>query len=421
MTQSNSSFKLIKAARLIDGKSDRVIERGAILIEGDRIRAIGPEEAVVPPEGARVEEFNYEGMTLLPGLVDCHVHLIGMGDGRAGDELAQLPDEVLTLQAARNAKAHLYSGVTTIRDCGAKNQTTFMLRSAIEMGITPGPRLSLSGRPLAIIGGHLSYFGIQATGSDECRAAVRQLVKEGADFIKITATGGSTRTSFPSRPSFSVEELTAIVEEAHSFGKHTAAHCSSSQGMVNALDAGIDTILHATFREPDNSKRFRPEIAERIARQGVIVNPTLYGWRDQAIPLEEKLASSGLTEQEQARLDFLRREHEATLECFARMRDFGIKMACGSDSAWGLYEMGGFQHEIAAHVEGGMSPMEAIVSATGDSALSCWLDDEVGTLEQGKQADVLVVEGDPSQDINVLWNVADVFQGGKLVDRGSYV
>ena len=421
MTQSNSSFKLIKAARIIDGKSDRVIERGAILIEGDRIRAVGPEEAVVPPEGARVEEFNYEGMTLLPGLVDCHVHLIGMGDGRAGDELAQLPDELLTLQAARNARAHLYSGVTTIRDCGAKNQTTFMLRSAIEMGITPGPRLSLSGRPLAIIGGHLSYFGIQATGSDECRAAVRQLVKEGADFIKITATGGSTRTSFPSRPSFSVEELTAIVEEAHSFGKHTAAHCSSSQGMVNALDAGIDTILHATFREPDNSKRFRPEIAERIARQGVIVNPTLYGWRDQAIPLEEKLASSGLTEQEQARLDFLRREHEATLERFARMRDFGIKMACGSDSAWGLYEMGGFQHEIAAHVEGGMSPMQAIVSATGDSALSCWLDDEVGTLEPGKQADVLVVEGDPSQDINVLWNVADVFQGGKLVDRSGYV
>ena len=421
MTQSNSSFKLIKAARIIDGKSDRVIERGAILIEGDRIRAVGPEEAVVPPEGARVEEFNYEGMTLLPGLVDCHVHLIGMGDGRAGDELAQLPDEVLTLQAARNARTHLYSGVTTIRDCGAKNQTTFMLRSAIEMGITPGPRLSLSGRPLAIIGGHLSYFGIQATGSDECRAAVRQLVKEGADFIKITATSGSTRTSFPSRPSFSVEELTAIVEEAHSFGKHAAAHCASSQGMVNALDAGIDTILHATFREPDNSKRFRPEIAERIARQGVIVNPTLYGWRDQAIPLEEKLASSGLTEQEQAQLDFLRREHEATLECFARMRDFGIKMACGSDSAWGLYEMGGFQHEIAAYVQGGMSPMEAIVSATSDSAQSCWLDDEVGTLEPGMQADVLVVEGDPSQDINALWNVADVFQGGKLVDRGGYV
>ena len=138
----------------------------------------------------------------MPGLVDSHVHLIGIGDGRAGDELVTLPDEVLTVQAAQNVRRHLYSGVTTVRDCGAKNRTTFALRQAVEMGILPSPRLVLAGRPVAIIGGHLSYFGIQATGEDECRAAVRQLIKEGADFIKITATGGSTRTSHPLRPSF---------------------------------------------------------------------------------------------------------------------------------------------------------------------------------------------------------------------------
>ena len=414
-------FKLIKAARLIDGNGGPPLGRGALLIEGDRIAAVGTEETVAVPEGASVTEFNYEDKTVLPGLVDCHVHLIGIGDGRAGDELVALPDEVLTLQAARNARTHLFSGTTTVRDCGAKHQTTFMLRRAIEMGITVGPNLSLTGRPVAIVGGHLSYFGVQATGQDECRAAVRQLIKEGADYIKITATGGSTRTSFRSRPSFTVEELTAICDEVHKFGKHAAAHCASTQGMVNALDAGVDTIIHGNFDEPDASNKFHPDVAERIARQGVLVNPTLHGGRARIRTLESMAESRPLTDQEQADLDRIRRDSEYRLDCFARMRDAGVTMVCGSDSAWGNYTMGSFQHEIDAHVTGGMSPMEAIVSATSDSARSCWMDDWVGALESGKQADVLVVDGDPSQDVNALWNVVDVFHNGSLVDRGNYV
>jgi imidazolonepropionase-like amidohydrolase len=421
MAQNGREFKLIKARRLIDGNGGPPLERAAILVEGNSIRAVGTEESVVPPEGASVEEFDYSDKTVLPGLVDAHVHLNGIGDGRAGDELVTLPDEVLTLQSARNARAHLYSGVTTVRDCGGKHQTTLRLRQAMEMGITPGPRLVLTIRPVAIIGGHLSYFGIQATGPDECRAAVRQLIKEGADFIKITATGGSTRTSFPLRPSFNVEELRAICDEAHKFGKHAAAHCASSQGMVNALDAGVDTIIHGIFRETDGTNLFRPEIAERIASQGVFVNPTLYGGIGRINVLEEKMSGESLTPQEQAELDNLRENHEACLDCFARMRDMGVLMACGSDSAWGLYTMGGFQHEIEAHVEGGMNPMEAIVSATSDAAKSCWMDSSVGTLEAGKLADILVVDGDPSQDVTALWNVADVFQNGTLVNRGNYV
>ncbi len=421
MAEGEGIFKLIKAARLIDGNGGPPWERGAVLIEGRQIKAVGTEESVVPPEGAEVLELNYEDKTLLPGLVDCHVHLIGMGDGRAGDELTLLPDEVLTLQAARNARAHLYSGVTTVRDCGAKHQTTLMLRQAMEMGITPGPKLVLAGRPVAIVGGHLSYFGVQATGANECRAAVRQLVKEGADFIKITATGGSTRTSFPLRPSFTVEELTAICEEIHKFGKHAAAHCVSSQAMANVLEAGVDTIIHGYFKEPDGTARFRPEIAERMAAQGVFVNPTMHGSRGRIRALEDKLESEGLTDEESAILDTQRIEREHKLDWFTRLRDAGVRLACGSDSAWGNYKMGGFQHEIEAHVEAGMSHMEAIVSATSDSAESCRVDDAVGTLEPGKQADILIVDGYPSQDIAALWNVADVFQEGELVDRGNLV
>ena len=417
MARGSDTFKLIKAARLLEGTGAPPLERAAVLVEGDVVRAVGTEEAVVPPEGAQVQEFDYEDKTLLPGLVDCHVHLVGIGDGRRGDDLALLPDEVLSIQAARNARAHLYSGVTTVRDCGAKNMTAFMLRRAVEMGLTPAPRLVLSGRPLAIVGGHMGYFGTEPTGQDACRSAVRQLIKEGADFIKVTATGGSTRTSDPLRPSFTAEELQAICDEAHRFGKHVAAHCLSTQGMLIAVDAGVDTLIHAYHTESDGTQRYRPEVTEKIVSNRVYVNPTLHQTLEGISRLERKVLDQRLTEQEQAELDRLRRGGDVRLEHVGRMMAEGVRMVCGSDSAWGYYEMGGFQREIEDHARAGASPMEAIVSATRDSARSCWIDDQVGRLEPGKQADILVVDGDPSRDVSALSRVVDVFQRGTLVDR----
>ena len=418
MSDQNSQFTILKAARLIDGNGGPVAEQAAIMLHGDSISQIGTQETVQAPEGASVREVDYGDATILPGLVDSHVHLIGIGDGRAGDELVTLPDEVLTVQAAQNVRRHLYSGVTTVRDCGAKNRTTFLLRDAVEMGIVPSPRLVLAGRPVAIIGGHLSYFGIQATGEDECRAAVRQLIKEGADFIKITATGGSTRTSFPLRPSFNVDELSAICEEAHKFGKHAAAHCASSQGMANVLAAGIDTIIHGVHKEADGSDVYRPEITEKIAEQGVYVNPTLGGGVTRIRMLENM---PDLTPSQQADLDLMRQASEVRMENVARMVDAGVIMSAGSDTAWGFYQMGDFQTEIEAHAMAGMTNMQAIVSATRDAARSCWIDDQVGTLEPGKQGDVLVVNGDPVDDINALRNVSDVYLSGNCVDRQALV
>ena len=411
-------FTILKAARLIDGNGGPVAEQAAIMLHGDTISRIGTHETVQAPEGAAVREVDYGDATILPGLVDSHVHLIGIGDGRAGDELVTLPDEVLTVQAAQNVRRHLYSGVTTVRDCGAKNRTTFLLRDAVDMGIVPSPRLVLSGRPVAIIGGHLSYFGIQATGPDECRAAVRQLIKEGADFIKITATGGSTRTSFSLRPSFNVDELSAICEEAHKFGKHAAAHCASSQGMVNTLAAGIDTIIHGVHKEADGSDVYRPEIAEKIAEQGVYVNPTLGGGLTRIRMLEN---TPDLSPAQHADLDAMREASQVRMDNVARMIEQGVMMSAGSDTAWGFYQMGDFQTEIEAHAMAGMSNMQAIVSATRDAARSCWVDDSVGTLEAGKQGDVLVVNGNPDQDINALRNVADVYLAGNRVDRQALV
>ena len=418
MPQTAPQFTILKAARLIDTAAEAVQEQAAILLEGNTVRQIGTAETVHAPEGASVQEIDYGDATILPGLVDSHVHLNGIGDGRAGDELVTLPDEVLTVQSAQNARRHLYSGVTTLRDCGAKNSTTFMLRQAVDLGIVPAPRLVLAGRPVAIIGGHLSYFGTTATGVDECRAAVRQLIKEGADFIKITATGGSTRTSHPLRPSFNVEELRAICDEAHRFGKHAAAHCASSQGMVNSLDAGIDTIIHGVHKDPDGSDTYRPDITERIAEQGVFVNPTL-GQGVARIRMLEDLED--LTAAQQAELDAAHRTSDARMDHFARMRDAGVVMAAGSDSAWSYYPMGDYQTDIEAHAMAGMSNMEAIVSATRDAARSCCIDSLVGTLDPGMQADVLVVNGNPLDDLADLRQVADVFLAGARIDRQNLI
>ena len=418
MPANDPQFTLLKAARLIDTAAEAVQEQAAILLEGNTVRQLGTAETVHAPEGASVQEIDYGDATILPGLVDSHVHLNGIGDGRAGDELVTLPDEVLTVQSAQNARRHLYSGVTTLRDCGAKNSTTFMLRQAVDLGIVPAPRLVLAGRPVAIIGGHLSYFGTTATGVDECRAAVRQLIKEGADFIKITATGGSTRTSHPLRPSFNVEELRAICDEAHRFGRHAAAHCASSQGMVNGLDAGIDTIIHGVHKDPDGADTYRPDITERIAEQGVFVNPTL-GQGVARIRMLEDLED--LTAEQQAELNAARQTSDARMDHFARMRDAGVIMAAGSDSAWSYYPMGDYQTDIEAHAMAGMSNMEAIVSATRDAARSCCIDSQVGTLDPGMQADVLVVNGNPLDDITDLRQVADVFLAGARIDRQNLI
>ena len=272
----DSKLKLIQGNLLIDGKSTNPIEKGAVLIKNNTILEIGSPEIITPSDKNSFEIFDFSDKTILPGLVDCHVHLNGFGDGRTGDDLALLPDEILTLQSAKNARESLLSGVTTARDCGAKNLTTFMLRKAINQGITIGPRLILSGRAIAIIGGHLSYFGEEVTGNDECRAAVRQLIKEGSDFIKITATGGSTATSYPWRPSFTTEEIRTICEETHKFGKLVSAHCVSSEGISNSLDGGVDQIIHCLFREPDGSPKYRPDLTQKIIDKNIFVNATIH-------------------------------------------------------------------------------------------------------------------------------------------------
>jgi len=194
MTESSPRFTLLTAARLVDGSGAPPVPQAALLVENGRVVKMGRAAEVRAPEGAAVDRRDYSEATILPGLVDAHTHLVAPGDGTLGDDVAKEDDDILLLQAAQNARTLLHSGVTTLRENGAKGKVAFSLREGIRRRLAPGPRMVICGRPIAMTGGHMGYFGSEADGEAAVRAEVRKLLKEGADYIKIVASGGSTRT-----------------------------------------------------------------------------------------------------------------------------------------------------------------------------------------------------------------------------------
>ena len=407
------SLTRVRAGLLVDGTAGPSIGDGAVLIDGERIAAVGPAGRV--PSPAEAEHLDFPERTLVPGLVDCHSHLNLPGDGTTIEGAAAEGDDLLLLRSAENARITLESGVTTLRENGARHRTAFSVKEAIRRKIIAGPRLSISGRPVTMTGGHCWPFGGEADGVDGVRLAVRQLAKEGADWIKVMTTGGGTHNTYPYQASYTLEELRAVVGEAHAAGRLAAAHASSTAGIANALDAGFDMLIHCNVHDPDGRYVFRPELARRIADQGVWVNPTMHVGRSRIWRLERLAEQRSLTEEETAELERQRRGYAERCDNFQGLLAAGVKLVAGSDAGWSHYRFGGFVHEIEAMAAAGMGSSRAVRSATLDSARSMGLDRDVGTLEAGKLADLVVVEGDPTADVHALGRVAAVFLGGRRI------
>jgi len=214
----------------------------------------------------------------------------------------------------------------------------------------------VSGRPITITGGHFWYCGSEADGVEGVRAEVRKLIKEGADFIKIMATGGSTWSSNPLQASYTVEEMAVIVEEAHRFGKLTAAHCASMQGIKNALDAGVDMIIHCVFEDETGMYEFNEPLAEQLAAAKAWVNPTLHVVQS-GIDLTERIGydRGWLTKEEQASIDASKQSLETRVDSVNKLVNMGVRMIAGSDSPWGAYPPGEFVKEMIALTKAGLS------------------------------------------------------------------
>lgn len=409
---------IVYCAGVLDGTGRPALRDAAVRIAGDRIAAVGPRAELAAHPDERLVEHDLRPYWVTPGLIDEHTHLGLAGDGRSYEEMAEDPDELMMLAGVQNLRRHLAAGVTTLRDNGARNMVGFMLREGVRRGYLPSPRLLVCGRPITCTGGHFHWCNETADGEAEIRKAVRRLVHEGADHIKIMASGGGTRGTIPGLPSYTTAELRAAAEEAHAFGKLTVVHCRAKESMVRAIEAGLDLMEHAEFLDPDGVMRYDPAIAEMMRAAGIYVSPTLQAaGYPTVLALRQKREAEGLTRVEEERLAAAEARVATRVHHFGLLLEAGLlpRMVAGSDSGCGNLAFGHLDYDLQLMVQGGMTPAQVLEAATRVTAEAIGFGDQLGTLEPGKLADLIAVDGDPSRDIGALSRVKAVFLGGQRV------
>jgi imidazolonepropionase-like amidohydrolase len=324
----------------------------------------------------------------------------------------------MVAQAVRNCAVHLAAGVTTLRDNGSRGATAIAVRDAANDGLFPAPRILASGPPVTPTGGHFAWCGGAADGIDGVRAAVRGLLARGADFVKVMASGGGTAGSRPDRAGFGQGEMRTIVESAHDLGLLTTAHCRATEGIERAVAAGIDCIEHAEFLHPSGEARFDPAVAEAIAASPSFVSPTMQAfghYRLQLLTHDE--SQRALTQAEQAMQDRLQRH----LDNHLRIMELLVplvgpeRFVYGSDAGPGFTAFGEVRWGLELMIRSGMTARQALHSVTGVAARAIGLGGSVGELRDGQRADLLLVRGDPDQDVRAIGDVIGVIQNGRPV------
>jgi imidazolonepropionase-like amidohydrolase len=379
-----------------DGK---VLEHATVLVEGDRIVKIGKAKTAVPKGATKISLD--EGM-LFPGFIDCHVHLCL--DGSPDPMTTLLKDAVptTTLKAGRLARKTLMSGVTMVRDMGGKDGIDLCLRDAIRSGMTLGPRMLVSRQMVCMTGGHGWQFGREADGPDEVRKAAREQIRGGADLVKFMATGGVLTPGVePGAAQLTEEELRAGVEEAHKAGRKTATHAMGTQGILNALRAGIDSIEHGVY--------MNEEAISFMKKKGIPFIPTLSA----LYHIENKGVEAGIPAYAVEKTLRVKPHH---LNSIRMAREAGVMVAAGTDAGTPFNEHGQNVGEMIFLVDQGYSPADALRAGTSVAARVLGVERDFGTVEEGKVADLVVVKGNPLEDMKaLLTSVAVVMQGGKVV------
>lgn len=407
---------LFRVGKLIDGTGAKPLEGAALLIDGDRIVDVGRQAEIQAPEGAEV--IDAPNSTLIPGLIDVHVHLSysGLPDLRQfRAELVDLSYALISLRAARYAKETLLSGFTAVRDMHAPGGTIIDLRDAVNAGYVTGPRIMACGMGLTVTGGHMDQggfadhvafrdFTFPCDGADEFRKGVRSQMRRGADFIKVNPCVGSRKDpdTKPYRFEMTPAEMQAACDEAHEMGFHVGAHTSGGPPLHAAVQAGCDTIEHGHWIDDDT--------LDLMAEKGTFLVPTLLvNKTSSAHTANDPNASWGSKRWGKNSLD-------AMWERLSRARDHGVKIGSGSDAGFMLQHGVSNLGEIECLVEGGFTPVAAISAATATNADIMELD--AGRLLPGKLADLVLVAGDPASDLTVLRDRTklSVFLAGKRIN-----
>jgi imidazolonepropionase-like amidohydrolase len=386
---------VLRAPRLLDGTGAPPVGDAALLLDGGRVAYAGPAAGL--PEGVdRIEALDFPGATLLPGLVDAHVHLVASG---GPDLAADVPgtEAERMLAAVVNARRQLEAGVTLVRDLGSPGAEAVLVGRAVEAGTIPGPRVVASGPAVTMTGGHIPYLGRVTDGVEAMRAAVRANLALGARCIKVVATGGVlTQGVDPREPAYTQAELDALVDEAHRLGLTVAAHAIGEGGVAAALRAGVDSVEHGMFLDKQAIELFLQTGARLsatfLAPHGILGGPSVPGWiKDRARPAAE-----------------------AQTRSFRAAVEAGVPAVAGTDAGTPDNPHGGVAREVAFMAENGLDALLAVKAATGEAADLLGVPDR-GFLRQGAAADVLVAGGDVAADLGALRHPLAVFQDGRRV------
>jgi len=407
--KDTNEFILIKAGRLIDTRSGAVLTNQAILVEGERIKEVGPAQTVAGHAPASARVIDLGGATVLPGLIDCHTHVTSQ-PGNYYDDLFRKSPIDQAIVAHVYARRTVEAGFTTIRDVGAGEFIDVALRNAINAGTIIGPRMQVATLTIGATGGHGDISGFSpylkfgqfsgiADGVDEIRKLIRFEIKNGADLIKLLATAGVlSEEESVGAPQFSQEEMNAVVQEAAMWGKKVAAHAHGTEGIKRAVRAGVASIEHGSLLDDEGIRMMKERgtylVADIYNDDYIIAEYKRLGYPDKIIEKERLVGR-------------LQREN------FQRAVKAGVKVAFGTDA--GVYPHGWNAKQFAHMVKWGMTPIQALQAATVNAAdLLSW-SDRVGTLETGKFADIIAVAGDPLADVSVMERVGFVMKGGETI------
>ncbi len=396
---------VLTGATLIDGNGGAPLNDAAVYIKGERIAWAG-SASDLPADAREAKEHDVSGKWLMPGLIDAHIHICYNGSESVFALLEKHRDD-LVLEAVAICERTLAQGVTTIRDVGGERYIEMSLRNAINRGFIRGPRMKLSGRVISMTGGHAHFIAREADGPDEMRKAAREQIKAGADLVKLMATGGSATPGQDIHASqLTVEEISAVTQVAHMMGRHVAAHCHGTGGIRNCMLGGVDTIEHGTYLDDETADMMAANGAALVLTVGA-GNPDL-----ESYPLSPTQQADA-----ERRKPMIEQGRKQIRQTIALARSKGVFLGCGTDAGGNPLAPHQFAmaRELELLVENDLSALEAITIGTRNNAKILRWEDEIGTVEAGKYADLLLLDADPLVDIRNLRNIAAVFKGGEKV------
>ena len=379
---------------LFDGHT--IKKKAGVLVSDGTIAWVG-SHARAPREARRADRIEGSGKTLSPGLIDCHVHLCFDGSADFAGEAAELTEARAVIKAVRNLRRHLEHGVTTVRDLGGPSAFACEVARAVDEGIVEGPRVVASGQAITITGGHgRGLFALEADGPDGVRAAVRTQLRAGARSIKVIATGGVLTPGIAvDFTAFTPEELVAAVDEAHKWDRPIAAHAHGRTGLTNAVTAGVDSIEHGS--------QVSAETARTMKERGTFHVPTITALR-QIVEHPDEVPGYAVEKGKQ-----MARWAE---ESFRRTRRAGVRIACGTDAGTPFNPHGSAPLEMVRMVEWGLGPLAAMRAATSNAA-ALLRQDDIGAVVEGKVADLVLFEGNPADDIELVLKPSVVIRAGR--------